>query len=63
MGEHSNANKNNDKKTHRQWENLLEMAHVVPGVHQVSSLSKKGVHTSGNDNNFNFNLFHISMSF
>jgi len=38
MGEHVNANKNNDKNTHTQWENLLEMAHVVCGVHQVSNL-------------------------
>jgi hypothetical protein len=35
---------------------FLEMAHVVRGVHQVNNLSKKSVHTSGNDNNFNLAL-------
>jgi len=38
------------KKWHADWENLLEMAHIVCGINQMSSLSKKGVHTSGNHN-------------
>jgi hypothetical protein len=45
----------NEKNDPKKW-HLLEMAHIVCGVNQVSSLSKKGVHTSGNDNSFNLAL-------
>jgi hypothetical protein len=33
------------------------MAHIVGGVHQMCSLTEKGVHTSGNNDSFNLTLF------
>jgi len=36
---------------------LLEMAHIVRGVHQVGSFAKEGMNTSGNNHGLNLSLF------
>ncbi len=53
---HRNQEEPLDEVVHRKWKNLLEMANIVGGVNQVSSLSKKCVHTSGDDDSFYLSL-------
>lgn len=47
----------NQMKDSLQPSYLLEVAHLIGGVNKVSSFSKKGMYSSGNDHSFNFSLF------